>query len=78
MRAVAEVYGWIRAAWPEEWRAPLHFDLFSPEGSYRGSVVLPDAFAPMAVTEDRIFGLIRDELDVQYVVAYSLGEGGAG
>jgi hypothetical protein len=78
MRAVAGAFGYIQAAWLEEWRGPLHLDLFSPEGLYRGSVVLPDEFVPMAVTRDRIFGSIRDDLDVQYVVAYSLGEGNSG
>ena len=75
MRAVAEVFGFIRAVWPPEWRAPLHFDLFSPDGLYRGSVVLPEDFVPMAVTQDRIIGSIRDDLDIQYVVAFSVEEG---
>jgi len=74
VRAVAQSFGFIRSAWPAEWRAELHFDLFRPDGAYRGSVVLPDTFIPMAVTSDRIFGSIRDELDVQYVVAFSVGQ----
>jgi len=74
VRAVAQSFGFIRSAWPSEWRADLHFDLFSPDGTYRGSVVVPDTFIPMAVTPDRIFGSMRDELDVQYVVAFSVGQ----
>jgi hypothetical protein len=72
MQAVAEKMGYIRAVWPEEWRSPLHLDLFSPDGIYRGSVVLPEEFVPMAVNENAIFGSTRDELDVQYVVGYSV------
>jgi hypothetical protein len=73
MRAVAEGTGFIRSAWPKEWRSPLHFDLFSPDGIYRGSVVLPEDFVPMAVSENAIFGSNRDALDVEYVVGYSIG-----
>ena len=77
MRAVAEVFGCVRAFWLEEWRAPVHFDLFSLDGLIRGSVVLPEDFVPMAVTKDRIFGSVRDELDIQYVVGFSVEEGPA-
>jgi len=72
MRAVASVVGTIRSVWPDEWRAPLHFDLFDPDGTYRGSVELPTEFVPMAVTKDQVIGSEYDELDVEYVVTYSI------
>ncbi len=74
MRAVASVFGYIRSAWADEWRAPLHVDLFDPDGTYRGSVELPTEFVPMAVTKDQVIGSEYDELDVEYVVAYTVIE----
>jgi len=73
MRTVAEVFGYVRPFWREEWRAPIHFDLFSPDGLYRGSAVLPRDFIPLDATADRIIGSIRDDLDIEYVVAFSVG-----
>ena len=75
MRAVAAAFGYIRAVWPPAWRAPSVFDLFTPDGVYRGTVEVPSEFVPLAVTHDRIFGFVRDELDVEYVVAYSIDDG---
>lgn len=75
MRAVAEGAGYERWFWREEWRAPKHFDLFSPDGLYRGSVILPRDFIPLDATGDRIIGSIRNELGIQFVVAFSVEEG---
>ena len=74
MRAVASAFGLIRPAWADEWRAPAHVDLFNPDGTYRGSIQLPDEFLPMAVTQDMIIGSEYDELQVEYVVAYAITE----
>lgn len=72
MRAVAAAFGFIRSLWPPAWRAPSVFDLFTPDGVYRGTVEAPFGFVPLAVTQNRIWGVTRDELDVEYVVAYSI------
>ena len=72
LRAVASSWGMVRGYWLEEWKAPRHFDLFTPEGEYRGSVVLPAAFSPLDVTADRAYGFVTDSLDVQYVSVFSV------
>jgi hypothetical protein len=72
MRAVARRIGFVRSAWLDAWHAPLSFDLFAPDGDYRGTIELPSTFSPLAVTADRVYGTIRDELDVQYVVAFDI------
>jgi len=28
----------------------------------------------LAASEDRLYGLVRDDLDVEYIVVYALGE----
>ncbi len=64
--------GMIRSFWSPEAMGPNRFDIFDQEGTYRGSVTLPDRFFPYVVTEDRIYGVLRDELDVEYVVGYEV------
>lgn len=76
MRAVAAAFGMVRGYWLEDWKAPWVFDLFTPEGGYRGSIELPTEFMPLAVTADRVYGFITDSLDVQYVVAFSIPKDG--
>lgn len=72
MRAVAAAYDYVLWAWLEEWRADWRFDLFSAQGEYRGSVTLPSNFTPMAVTNSHMFGSVRDDLDVEYVVGFEV------
>jgi hypothetical protein len=56
-------------------RTETIWDLFTPEGRFRGNVTLPPRFSPMAVTEGAAIGVLKDELDVEYVVRYRV-EGG--
>lgn len=51
------------------------WDVFDAEGRYLGSLTLPEGFSPMKVVGDRFYGVLRDELDVQYVARYRLGSG---
>jgi hypothetical protein len=44
------------------------WDLFDREGRYLGVVALPERYSPRAIHGDHIYGVWRDELDVQYVV----------
>ncbi len=74
MRAVAASFGYVRASWLPAWRAPQVFDRFGPDGAYLGSLELPTEFVPMDVTADLIVGLVRDELDVQYVTGFRVVE----
>ena len=66
------VFGYIPSAWLDEWRADWIFDLFDPDGSYRGTVTLPFQFTPMAVTASSVVGSITDALDVEYVVRFEV------
>ncbi len=44
------------------------WDVFDAEGRYLGVVTMPDRFAPRLFRGDHIYGVWRDELDVQYVL----------
>ena len=44
------------------------WDVFDRDGRYLGVVTMPNRFTPRAVLDDRIYGVWRDELDVQYVM----------
>jgi hypothetical protein len=44
------------------------WDVFDSEGRFLGIVTMPDRFAPRVFSGDRIYGVWRDELDVQYLM----------
>ncbi|MFQ6045608.1 MAG: 6-bladed beta-propeller [Gemmatimonadales bacterium] len=44
------------------------WDVFDARGRYLGVVTMPPRFAPRLFRDDKIYGVWRDELDVQYVV----------
>jgi hypothetical protein len=53
------------------------WDVFDPDGRYMGVVTMPDRFTPRAFVDDRVYGVWRDELDVQYVARMRIvGVGG--
>lgn len=49
------------------------WDVFDPEGRFMGSIEMPSRYQPLRFVGDRIYGIWRDELDVQYVVVLRLG-----
>jgi hypothetical protein len=51
----------------EDTGAP-EWDVFDATGRYLGIVTMPTRFAPRMIRGDRIYGVWRDELDVQYVL----------
>jgi hypothetical protein len=58
---------------PEEqipWREPNAYDVFEPDGRYLGRVRLPYDFYPWAFQGDDVWGIFRDEFDVEYVHRY--------
>jgi hypothetical protein len=71
-RAVATTFGYLPHAWLDDWRADWVYDVLTPGGDYLGTARLPFNFVPMAVTPTRVYGTIRDELDVEYVSAFEL------
>jgi hypothetical protein len=44
------------------------WDVFDSEGRYLGVVQMPDRFGPRVIVRNRIYGVWRDEFDVQYAV----------
>ncbi len=44
------------------------WDVFDSEGRFLGVVAMPHRFKRMVFRGDKIYGVWRDELDVQYVV----------
>ncbi len=45
-----------------------NWDVFDADGRFLGEVAMPPRFTPRALLGDRIYGVARDALDVQYVV----------
>lgn len=48
------------------------WELYDPEGRYLGVVTLPDRFTPLNAEGDELYGVWRDELDVQYVMGVQI------
>ncbi|HUG40319.1 MAG TPA: hypothetical protein VMM12_07535 [Longimicrobiales bacterium] len=58
---------------PVRWREPVAFDVFEPDGTYLGEVGAPRGFSmsPAPVFDgDRVWAVVRDELDVQYLTRF--------
>lgn len=51
---------------PQDIGSPI-WDVFGGDGKYLGELRLPDRYQPLRVIGDQIWGVWRDELDVQYV-----------
>lgn len=51
---------------PQDIGSPV-WDVFGSNGRYLGNLKLPDRFQPLRVVDNDIWGVWRDELDVQYV-----------
>jgi hypothetical protein len=63
---------------PNRFREPVVFDVFEPDGRYLGRVDAPEGFSvfPQPIFRgDRIWAVLRDELDVAYVVRYRISAG---
>ena len=50
------------------WREPWTYDVFEPDGTLLGSVVVPERLRPFAFRGDRIWGAIIDEDGIEKVV----------
>lgn len=62
----------------DEWREPTAFDVFEDDGTFLGRVHAPDDLAtyPTPVFDgDHVWGVTRDELDVQRVVRFRIVRG---
>ena len=56
---------------PQDIGSP-EWEVFDAEGRYLGVVTLPDRFTPVNVKGDLLYGVWRDELDVQYIMRLRL------
>lgn len=52
------------------------WDVFDPDGRLLGTVRMPPRFSPLLFREDAIYGVLRDDLDVQYVARMRIDRGG--
>ncbi|MCI0434174.1 MAG: 6-bladed beta-propeller [Gemmatimonadetes bacterium] len=71
VRTAAEALALGRMDDPRDMGSPI-WDVFDGEGRLLGSVELPDRFTPLHIGDDELWGIVRDELDVQYVVRYGI------
>jgi hypothetical protein len=51
------------------------WDFFDSDGRYLGVVTMPVRYQPMRFLGDKIYGIQRDDLDVQYVVVLNVVKG---
>jgi len=54
---------------PQDVGSPI-WDVFDDEGRYLGPLTFPGRYQPIKVAGDRIYGIDRDELDIQRVKVY--------
>ena len=50
------------------------WDVFDDQGRYLGQVTMPLRFQPVKFVGHDVYGIQRDELDVQYVVKLAIGK----
>lgn len=50
------------------WREPWTYDVFEPDGTFLGSVVVPETFRPLVFRGETIWGALIDENGVEQVV----------
>jgi len=53
---------------PFEWSEPTTFDVLQPDGTFLGTVVMPDRTRARFTRGDRVWGVLRGEFDEEYVV----------
>lgn len=69
---------WVRPfALPSEEEAAAPFMVFDADGRLLGEVAFPTRFEPRAITDERVYGVWTDELDIEQVRVYALRRGPA-
>lgn len=70
-------------AWVENYRpeweresSPRLWSVFAPDGRWLGEVEVPEALRVFEIGEDYLLGLVRDEMDIEYVVMHPLEKHG--
>jgi hypothetical protein len=73
LRYLDELSDEDRANWdPQLDNGSAEWDVYESDGRYGGVVTMPESFTPFVFDGDRIYGVFRDDFDVQYVRAYEL------
>jgi hypothetical protein len=57
---------------PIEDTGAADWDIFDSDGRFLGVLTMPSRFTPRVIRDDLIYGVWRDELDVQYVMKLKL------
>jgi hypothetical protein len=57
--------------------ASRQWDVFDRDGRFLGALAMPRRFQPVQFVRDKVYGIQRDELDVQYVVRLGIVKGKA-
>lgn len=75
IRADDEGNVWVRQ-YRNEWdEGPSEWLVFDEDGGLRALVELPSGFTPTHIGNDHVLGIMRDELDLEYVQLYTLTKG---
>lgn len=61
----------------DRWVEPAVFDVFQPDGTWLARLEAPDRFVPMYMRGDHVWGMQRDEYDVNYVVRLRIDRDGS-
>jgi hypothetical protein len=56
-------------------RLPTRWDLYDPSGQFLATIDIDARFTPMAVRGTTVTGVLKDELDVEYIVSYAVAPG---
>ena len=54
----------------DQWPEPPVYDVFQPDGTWLARLQAPDRFVPMYMRGDHVWGVVRDSLDVSYVMRW--------
>lgn len=61
---------------PQAMQGSPTWDVFDAEGRFLGSLDMPARFQPLRFTDEMVYGVWKDDLDVQYLVALRIGTTG--
>lgn len=61
---------------PRRWTEAIAWDVFEPDGTFLGRIALPPRATVMAMRGDLVWGTVRDDNDVPYIVRWRIETGG--
>lgn len=57
---------------PSRWREPIVYDVFGADGGFLGTVPVPERVSLRHMQGNTVWGVVRDSLDIEYVVRWRL------